>query len=440
MLKLSQFALVVLFTFSLVVEVSSGAEPYQQDLPQCTQGFERVAKVTKKKAILCPMIRDEEGFLSEWVGYYQMQGFDHIMIFNDSSTDQGHLELRPFIDSGFVSVRSNWSTDSLEISPNFLRNEFKKAMAIKAALERECKLQAVEWGYDFFMSLDLDEYVIPPPWPQKDDQKKSSLISVVDWLDFAFNKSEGRSIHCISKFNFPSVPHLLEPVNLLTMEAYQTRMNRKGKMNYYTSVMPKCAFQLRGHPAYATNVTSEFIATCCHFHGCQGHDFRHMSRFCRDNYKEQFNILHKGRNIREEMVINHYSRSLEKFTLKRKTWGTASGEAVGGQDSKAAATDYSMAKFFQRSVGWKHDNSSLRYTCQLREHLAKVTGTPVYHRPGSQWFRNPEFGKYLSVPEKRGRFGRPNPEGFHFRDGNPYHYKGYDDVDWNTKTVDEGGQ
>ena len=62
MLKLSQFALVVLFTFSLVVEVSSGAEPYQQDLPQCTQGFERVAKVTKKKAILCPMIRDEEGF------------------------------------------------------------------------------------------------------------------------------------------------------------------------------------------------------------------------------------------------------------------------------------------------------------------------------------------------------------------------------------------
>ena len=76
-------------------------------------------------------------------------------------------------------------------------------------------------------------------------------------------------------------------------------MNRKGKMNYYTSVMPKCAFQLRGHPAYATNITSEFIATCCHFHGCQGHDFRHMSRFCRDNYKEQFNILHKGRNIRE---------------------------------------------------------------------------------------------------------------------------------------------
>ena len=30
-----------------------------------------------------------------------------------------------------------------------------RGLSIKAALERECKLQAVEWGYDYFMSLDL---------------------------------------------------------------------------------------------------------------------------------------------------------------------------------------------------------------------------------------------------------------------------------------------
>ena len=60
-----------------------------------------------------------------------MQGFDHIMIFNDSSTDQGHLELRPFIDSGFVSVRSNWSTDSLEISPNSCVMSLRKPWPLK---------------------------------------------------------------------------------------------------------------------------------------------------------------------------------------------------------------------------------------------------------------------------------------------------------------------
>lgn len=391
-----------------------GPSPYEQNLPACGKGFPRIEKKTDAKAMLCPMIRDEEGFLSEWVGYYQMHGFDHIMFFNDSSIDNFHEELKPWIDSGFVSVRSNWTSESLNISPNFLRNAFKKAMTTKAALERECKLQAVKWGYKYFMSLDIDEYVIPPA---------KNHTSIVDWLDDNFKKSEGRAIHCVNKFNFPSTPHLLEPVHLLTMEAYQTRMPRKGKMNYYTSVMPKCAFQLQGSP-FETNETSEFIATCCHFHGCQGHDFVHMSRFCKENYHAQHKILHSGAWIPEEMSINHYSRSLEKYTLKSKTWKTSSGEAMVGQDSNAAASDYNIEKFFQRSVGWMHDNSALRYTCQLRELLAKMTGHKTYFRPGHGWYRNPELGRLVNVPEKRGRYGRPNAEGFHYKDGNPFQYEG----------------
>ena len=34
-------------------------------------------------------------------------------------------------------------------------------MAVKAILETQCKLQAIEWGYDYYLSVDLDEYVIP---------------------------------------------------------------------------------------------------------------------------------------------------------------------------------------------------------------------------------------------------------------------------------------
>ena len=187
--------------------------------------------------------------------------------------------------------------------------------------------------------------------------------------------------------------------------------------------MPKCAFQLQG-PPQATNETAEFVATCCHFHGCQGHDFVHNSRFCKENYHAQFKLLNSGAWIPEEMVINHYSRSLEKYALKRKTWSTSSGEIMAGQDHVAAATDYGIEKFFQRSVGWMHDNSALRYTCQLRELLSKMTGEPIFYRHGTVWYRNPEFGRHLSVPEKRGRYGRPNPEGFHYKDGNPFHYDG----------------
>ena len=34
-------------------------------------------------------------------------------------------------------------------------------MAVKAILESECKLKAIEWGYDYYLSVDLDEYVVP---------------------------------------------------------------------------------------------------------------------------------------------------------------------------------------------------------------------------------------------------------------------------------------
>lgn len=78
---------------------------FHQRLPDCSQGFPRIRKRTSAKAILCPMVRDEEGFLSEWVGYYQMHGFDHVMVFDDGSTDRSLVELRPWIDAGFVSVR-----------------------------------------------------------------------------------------------------------------------------------------------------------------------------------------------------------------------------------------------------------------------------------------------------------------------------------------------
>ena len=85
------------------------------------------------------------------------------------------------------------------------------------------------------------------------------------------------------------------------------------------------------HPSYTTNVT-EFIATCCNFHGCQKRDIIQNSHFCRDNYDYIIStyILNKSiigkKRWSTPPRINHYSRSLEKYVLKSKTWETASGE------------------------------------------------------------------------------------------------------------------
>lgn len=227
----------------------------------------------------------------------------------------------------------------------------------------------------------------------------------------------------MTKSNFQSSPHILEPINLLTIEAYQTRVKTAPKMNYYTSVAPKCGYQLRS-PDYR-NVTSEFVAKCCHFHGCQKFDFINGEDVCSKNYDEEgWRISGKGKKWIDSLSINHYSRSLEKFALKQKTWKTSSGEVLPGQTAESAASSYDIPKFLARSVGSHHDNVALRYSCQLRELLKKMTGETEYLRPGSFWYKNPEYGKTISDPDKRGRYGRANPPGFKYSESNPNNYHG----------------
>ena len=49
--------------------------PYYQHLVDCkTNTRVNVMKRTALKGIVCPMIKDEEGFLSEWTAFYEMMG------------------------------------------------------------------------------------------------------------------------------------------------------------------------------------------------------------------------------------------------------------------------------------------------------------------------------------------------------------------------------
>lgn len=346
-----------------------------------------------------------------------MHGFDHIMLFNDSSIDNSHVEIQPWLDSKFVSVVSGWTAKSLNVHQHMLKTAFGKNMAIKRLLERMCKLKAIELKYDYFLSVDLDEYVLPIA-PED---------TVVDAMDSWFIKT-GANMYCLTKLNFQQTPHTLEPVNLLTIEAYQTRMITPGQMNYYTRVADKCAFRMQ-RPTYTLN-TTEYIASCCHFHGCGRQDVIEGSKFCREHDMIEGMDVKRSRDKSVKwytaLSINHYSRSLEKYALKSRTWQTSTGEFPGSKaDSEKVSKNYDVIGFFHRSVGWYSDNTAAtRYGCQLRELLRNMTGDPVYFRPGDLWYRNPEFGRHVGYPEKRRRYVRPNPPGFHYTDGNPYHYHG----------------
>jgi len=366
---------------------SKGADtrsPYWQWLPDCTtQSRPAIFKKTSKRGIVCPLVKDEEGFLSEWVGWYEMQGFDKVIFFDNNSTTS-FAEIQPWIESGFAEIRRDWW---LVHDPHLFQGhasvskKYERIMRIKMFAEIECKKLAVKEGIDIFVSVDLDEYLVP----------LSPDNTAIDELAYWFKKTT-RGFMLIDKLNFSPTPHFLEPINLLTIEAFQTRYSDAGRMNYYTSVARKVALLLFGGEDY-TNYTQEMFIYCCDFHGCGQHAY----------YKNCSNLLQtekpktegKHRGWLEPLRMHHYARSLEKYLLKQKTWETASKEGRG----------YDMQHFMSRTFGFMLDSHALSWGCQLRELLRNRTKEPHYVRPGDSWYRNPEFRRLVLDPEKRGRHG-----------------------------------
>ena len=72
----------------------------------CSEGTATkiISKVTTDKFFLCAMFRDEVGYLAEFVAYYKVHGFDHIILWNHESSDNYIDELLPWIKSGYVEV------------------------------------------------------------------------------------------------------------------------------------------------------------------------------------------------------------------------------------------------------------------------------------------------------------------------------------------------
>ena len=338
------------------------------------------------------MVKDEMGFLSEWVAFHLMQGIDHIRFYDDASWhNETFAELAPWIADGSVSIQPANIQQGLK---------FNGMMRAKGLTEALCKDYAFDNGFDLFISLDLDEYLMP----------QNSKITAVEEL---WNMLETSGLYSarIAKYNFNSVPHLLEPVNLLTIEAFQSRMPTTDAMTYFKSIAPKLALRMSG-PAYQhenRTLLKNYVKSCT-FHGC--HYARRPPFNALDTHPYLF--LTYGRRGLVVPYINHYSRSLEKFGLKAQSWRTA------GKDQ----TEYTLNHFFDRSVGWVLDNRAMRFGCQVREILRNKTKDHVYFRPGAFWYRNTEFGRQMTAPEKGKRSGepvKPNEKKVYFH---PYHYHG----------------
>ena len=77
------------------------------------------------------MFKDEEGFLTEFVAYYKIHGFDHIILWNHGSTDNWHEELLPWISTGFVEVKDTSELSEHPLVLNAKGGSYWKVMALK---------------------------------------------------------------------------------------------------------------------------------------------------------------------------------------------------------------------------------------------------------------------------------------------------------------------
>jgi hypothetical protein len=66
---------------------------------------------------------------------------------------------------------------------------------------------------------------------------------------------------------FVPQPHVLEPFEKLTIEAYQTRFWAANRFNKKQGVMKKTAYRLRS-PHYS-QATLTLVLECCTFHSCR---------------------------------------------------------------------------------------------------------------------------------------------------------------------------
>jgi hypothetical protein len=352
--------LILNFLISSLTDKIDLKSPLNQHLPDCTN-FVPIVKKTTRKAGVCTLIKDEQGFLTEFVAYYIVQGIDHLIIYDDNSTDFGLQELSIWEASGHVTVKRAGTWDGYR---GARAETWGQQMAQKKMMERDCKLSLFNMGYDYHISVDLDEYALP----------FESNTTLVDAIDKMFKKYPTRGTFNVNKLQFNSQPHILESIDKLTIEAYQVRFGSINKFSPRKSLMRKSIYWL-SNPRYS-NDTLKLVLECCTFHSCK----QGPMPFCWDLQKTEISKIFHSPWPESSFIINHYARSLEKFTLKQKTW------------KQHVNAGYDISKYFERSHGWHFDNSAVKYSCQTRYVIKNMTKQPFFIRAGN-WIRKYELDK-----------------------------------------------
>lgn len=128
-------------------------------------------KDTKYYVSICAIFKDEARYLVEWIEYHRLVGVDHLYLYNNFSSDDYQMILKPYIEDGYVTL-VEWPYELAQIP-------------------------AYQHCYDKFgsetywlMFIDIDEFICPlystdiKDWIKRYEKYPSIIMY---WLMFGTN-------------------------------------------------------------------------------------------------------------------------------------------------------------------------------------------------------------------------------------------------------------
>lgn len=136
------------------------------------------------------IFKNEGHILQEWIEHHRAEGFDHIYLVNDNSTDNFQEILKPYIKSGYVSL--------YHVPKKFRTRSQQEWAMMKIFFGKAIK------DCTWFMHLDLDEFITSRDSEtvrQKIDSKFKDFDFIrIPWLLFGSNEIDKTPKSAIETF------------------------------------------------------------------------------------------------------------------------------------------------------------------------------------------------------------------------------------------------
>lgn len=167
------------------------------------------------------IFKNESHILREWIEHNKSEGFDHIYLVNDHSNDNYMEILKPYLDSGYISLYH-------------IPDKYKTSTQQKWAMSKIYYSKAIK-ECDWFIHLDLDEFISSRDTEttrEKIEKFKDYDFIIIPWLLFGSDGVEKIPESAVETFTkrmeFNYNPKLSIVDNILVKTLY-----RSSKVRWY---------------------------------------------------------------------------------------------------------------------------------------------------------------------------------------------------------------